>query len=53
MCHQGTFANGKCMAINMVVFDEEHEVFSPYILGKKKSLISVSDQAGWLLRVNF
>jgi hypothetical protein len=36
MCHKEAFANGKFMAINMVVFDEEHEVFSPYILGIKK-----------------
>jgi hypothetical protein len=44
MCQQETFANVSFMAINMVVLDDEHGI-SSYILGKKKSPISVSDQA--------
>jgi hypothetical protein len=39
LCHKETFANGSFLGINMVVFDEEHEVFSSYILSKKKTAV--------------
>ena len=36
LCHKETFANGSFLGINMVVFDEEHEVFSSLYFEQKK-----------------
>jgi len=46
MCDKESFANGRFLAINIVVFDDEHGFLS--IFWAKKSPIGISDRAGWV-----